>query len=62
MNNDNDIRHGRNCVFKMHVHLVFVAKYRRGVFDGDVLCRLRTITGAPISIVRQYIEQQQTPH
>ena len=27
----------------MHVHLVFVAKYRRGVFDGDALCRLRTI-------------------
>ena len=117
MSNDNDIRHGQHCVFKMHVHLVFVAKYRRGVFDGDALCRLRTIfaktcadfeaqliemdgeddhvhllveyppkvavsnlvnslkgvlwspsyfasscTGAPISIVRQYIEQQQTPH
>jgi len=121
----------------MHVHLVFVAKYRRRVFDGDAINRLRTIFtkvcadfeahliemdgeddhvhllveyppkiavstlvnslkgvssrllrkerpdiqrrywksvlwspsyfasscgGAPISIVRQYIEQQQTPH
>ena len=27
----------------MHVHLVFVAKYRRGAFDGDALSRLRTI-------------------
>ena len=137
MSDDNDIRHGRHCVFKMHVHLVFVAKYRRRVFDGDAINRLRTIFaktcadfeaqliemdgeddhvhllveyppkvavsnlvnslkgvssrllrkerpdiqnrywkgvlwspsyfasscgGAPISIMRQYIEQQQTPH
>ena len=27
----------------MHVHLVFVAKYRRRVFDGDAIRRLRTI-------------------
>jgi putative transposase len=27
----------------MHVHLVFVTKYRRGVFDGDSINRLRTI-------------------
>ena len=136
MSDDNDIRHGRHCVFKMHAHLVFVTKYRRRVFDGDAINRLRTIFtktcadfeaqliemdgeddhvhllveyppkvavqpreqpesavqpsaaqgaarhpealskgalwspsyfasscgGAPISIVRQYIEQQQTPH
>lgn len=41
MEKDNDIRHGRHCVFKMHVHLVFVAKYRRKVFDGDAIDRLR---------------------
>jgi len=137
MAEDNDIRHGRHCVFKMHVHLVFVAKYRRKVFDGDAIDRLRVMFskvcldfeaslvemdgesdhvhllveyppkvavsalvnslkgvssrllrkerpdiadrywkntlwspsyfasscgGAPISIIRQYIEQQQTPH
>lgn len=137
MNDDNAIRHGRHCVFKMHVHLVFVAKYRRKVFDGDAIDRLRALFdktcadfeaqliemdgeddhvhllveyppkvavsnlvnslkgvssrllrkerpdierlywrgvlwspsyfaascgGAPINIVRQYIEQQQTPH
>ncbi|HHW4679838.1 MAG TPA: IS200/IS605 family transposase [Xylella sp.] len=137
MSNENDIRHGRHCVFNMHVHLVFVAKYRRKVFDGDATKRLRMIFakvcadfqahliemdgeddhvhllveyppkvavsnlvnslkgvssrllrkerpdiqkrywknvlwspsyfasscgGAPISIVRQYIKQQQTPH
>ncbi len=27
----------------MHVHLVFVAKYRREVFDGDAIARLRVI-------------------
>jgi putative transposase len=35
MNNSNDYRTGRNCVFAMHVHLVFITKYRR-----DVLCKL----------------------
>lgn len=137
MSDYNEIRHGRHCVFKMHVHLVFVTKYRRMVFDGDAIERLRMIFtkvcadfeaqliemdgeidhvhllveyppkvpvsalvnslkgvssrllrkertdiqehywkgklwspsyfasscgGAPVSIVRQYIEQQQTPH
>ena len=137
MADENDIRHGRHCVFKMHVHLVFVTKYRRKVFDSPAIDALRGIFGrvcldfestlvemdgeddhvhllveyppkvsisslvnslkgvssrmlrkqrpdmrrrywkgalwspsyfaascggAPISIVRQYIEQQQTPH
>src|SRR5690242_221147 len=31
------IRHGRHCVFKMHIHLVFVAKYRRKVFTREIL-------------------------
>lgn len=137
MSNDNDIRRGRHCVFLMHVHWVFVAKYRRKVFDNDAIDRLQAIfakvcadfeatlverdgeddhvhllveyppkvavsvlvnslkgvssrllrkerpdirrryhkgvlwspsylaascAGAPIGIVRQYIEQQQTPH
>ena len=38
---DSDLRTGRHCVFGMHVHLVFVPKYRRGVFDRDALDRLR---------------------
>lgn len=45
MEKDNEIRHGRHCVFKMHVHLVFVAKYRRKVFDGDAIDRMRRIFG-----------------
>lgn len=43
MDTDNDIRHGRHCVFKMHVHLVFVAKYRRRVFDRQAIEALRLI-------------------
>jgi putative transposase len=35
------IRQGRHCVFKMHVHLVFITKYRKKVFDGDAIDRLR---------------------
>ena len=45
MTENNDIRRGRHCVFKMHVHLVFVTKYRRKVFDGDAVQRLRAIFG-----------------
>jgi len=43
MDQFNDIRHGRNCVFNIHVHLVFWTKYRRGVFDGDAIQTLGTI-------------------
>ena len=43
MKNNNDIRHGRHCVFKMHVHLVFVAKYRREVFTKEIFEDLRPI-------------------
>src|SRR3990170_7304782 len=43
MNDDKDIRHGRHCVFMMHVHLVFVTKYRRGVFTKAILDDLRGI-------------------
>lgn len=43
MNDDNDIRRGRHCVFMMHVHLVFVTKYRRGVFTKAILDDLNFI-------------------
>ena len=46
MTAESDIRHGRHCVFNLHVHLVFVAKYRRHVFDRPALERLREIFGA----------------
>ena len=41
-----DIRHGRHCVFHLHVHLVFVTKYRRGVFTKTILDDLRGIFAA----------------
>ena len=37
------MRHGRHCVFLMHVHLVFVTKYRREVFTKVILDDLRPI-------------------
>jgi putative transposase len=43
MNDNNDIRRGRHCVFLMHVHLVFVTKYRREVFTKVILGDLRNI-------------------
>lgn len=43
MEHNNDIRRGRHCVFNMHVHLVFVTKYRRKVFDKAAIDRLREL-------------------
>lgn len=43
MDENNEVRQGRHCVFKMHVHLVFVTKYRRGVFTSEVIDELRGI-------------------
>ncbi|HXG36303.1 MAG TPA: IS200/IS605 family transposase [Dehalococcoidia bacterium] len=43
MQQNQELRSGRHCVFQMHVHLVFVTKYRRNVFDGDATQRLRAI-------------------
>ena len=32
-----DIRSGRHCTFSLHVHLVFVTKYRKNVFTKQIL-------------------------
>jgi putative transposase len=37
MSDGDDYRLGRHVVSALHVHLVFVTKYRRGVLDGDML-------------------------
>jgi len=37
------IRRGRHCIFQLHVHLVFVTKYRYGILDGNAVERLRAI-------------------
>ncbi|MFD4608670.1 IS200/IS605 family transposase [Streptomyces sp. NPDC058440] len=38
-----DFRRGRHVVSAMHVHLVFVTKYRRGVFNDEMLTRLEEV-------------------
>ena len=43
MEKANSIRTGRHCVFLLHVHLVFVTKYRRGVFTKAILDDLKEI-------------------
>ena len=43
MNSAIDIRRGRCCVFMLHVHLVFVTKYRRQVFNRLILDELQVI-------------------
>ncbi|HEY2753305.1 IS200/IS605 family transposase [Phenylobacterium sp.] len=43
MEADNEYRQGRHCVFALHAHLVFVAKYRRRVFTATILDDMRPI-------------------
>jgi putative transposase len=38
-----DIRRGRHVTYDLHAHLVFVTKYRRGVFDDAMLKRCEEI-------------------
>lgn len=40
MGTNQDVRTGRHCVFVMHVHLIFVTKYRRSIFDSDAIEKL----------------------
>src|SRR3990167_6721849 len=43
MNTIKQIRTGRNCVFNMHVNLVFVTKYRRKIFNKTAINILHMI-------------------
>lgn len=43
MEKSTSFRSGRNCVFLLHVHLVFVTKYRRKVFTKEILQNLKEI-------------------
>lgn len=43
MKSSNHFRTGRHCVFNLHVHLVFVTKYRHKVFTKVILERARDI-------------------
>jgi len=43
MSKDYEWRTGRHCVFKNHIHLVFVTKYRRGVFTDAMLERVKEV-------------------
>jgi len=58
-----EIRHGRHCVFQIHVHLVFVTKYRTRVLDGDALNRLRaTFTKVCLDFEAQLVEMDGEDH
>ncbi|MFJ2303476.1 IS200/IS605 family transposase [Streptomyces sp. NPDC087787] len=38
-----DVRRGRHVVYNLHAHLVFVTKYRRTVFNDEMLTRCEEI-------------------
>ena len=43
MKKNPDLRTGRHCTFNMHVHLVFVPKYRKKIFTQESLKSLEQI-------------------
>ena len=43
MKNCFEIRTGRHCVFDLNVHLVFLTKYQKAVFDEKMLSVLKQI-------------------
>ena len=43
MNKINQIRSGRHCVFNLHIHLVFVTKYRKKIFNATAINILNII-------------------
>jgi len=43
MAKSSELRTGRHCVFLLHVHLVFVTKYRKPVFQKEHLRTLKEI-------------------
>ena len=45
MTDASEIRRGRHRVFNLHIHLVFVSKYRRHVFTKAILADMREVFG-----------------
>ena len=43
MTTNQDLRTGRHCIFALHAHLVFLTKYRRGVFRQEHMPALERI-------------------
>ena len=38
-----DYRHGSHTVFKIHLHLVWITKYRKKILTGDIAFRVRDL-------------------
>ena len=38
-----EYRAGRHCVFNIHIHLVFITKYRKVVFTNEIIEDLKTV-------------------
>jgi len=43
MDKSNEFRRNRHVVFHLHVHLVFVAKYRHDIFTEEIMSALKPI-------------------
>ena len=65
-----EIQKERHATHLLHAHLVFVTKYRYKVLQSKHIDYLRDVFkdtiekmgSAPLEIVKQYIQQQETPN
>ncbi|MGN9845682.1 transposase [Nonomuraea sp. H19] len=69
------MRRGRRVAYNLHAPLVFTPKYRRKMFSDEILRRCylwgghfwspsylaASCGGAPLSIIKEYIEYQKRP-
>jgi len=53
---DPDVRRERSVIYKLHVHLIPV-----GTALQVTLLLRRVVGGAPLSIIKKYIDQQKRP-
>lgn len=43
MDSSRNVRYGRHCITNLHVHLVFVAKYRKTIFSSEIFSTMKEI-------------------
>jgi putative transposase len=51
------MRHGGHCVFELHVHLVFVTKYRKKVCDAEMLELLKQMFSSVCQDIQSTLEE-----
>ena len=57
-----DYRHGSHSVYEIHLHLVWITKYRRSILTGEVGNRVRDLireicTSYEVTLLKGYVSK-----